>query len=70
MFIIMIHFFKESIIGIIDDYNADIITYFYLMFTNDEDDEYFKKRYKKMIDLVRSIHDLTENNIDDYLGIY
>ena len=22
-----------------------------------------------MIDLVRNIHDLTENNIDDYLGI-
>ena len=62
-------FFKESINGIIDDYNADIITYFYLMFTNDEDDEYFKKKYKKMIDLVRNIHDLTENNNDDYLGI-
>ena len=62
-------FFEESINGILDDYNADIITYFYLMYTNDEDDEYFKKRYKKMIDMVRNIHDLIEENINDYLGI-
>ena len=62
-------FFKESINGILDDYNADIITHFYLMFTNDKDDELFKKNYKKIIEMVRNIHDLIEENINDYLGI-
>ena len=62
-------FFKKLTNGLLDDYNADIITFFYLMFTNEKDDEYFKVKYKNIIDLVRNIHDLTENNIDDYLGI-
>ena len=62
-------FFKDSIDGILDDYNAELEVRPSLMFTNKKDDERFKKDYKKLIDMVKKIDYLIEEGNSEYLGI-
>ena len=62
-------FFEDSINGILDDYNADLEVYSSLMYIDEEHDEYFKKSYKKLIDMVKRIDYLIEEGNSEYLGI-
>ena len=52
-----------------DDYNADLENYSSLMFTDKKFDEYFKKRYKKQIDMVKKLDYRINEGNDEYLGI-
>ena len=52
-----------------DDYNADLEDYFSLMYIDEKHDEYFKKRYKKQIDMVKKLNYRINEGNDDYLGI-
>ena len=52
-----------------DDYNADLDDYFSLLYIDEKHDEYFKKRYKKQIDMVKKLHYRINEGNDDYLGI-
>ena len=62
--------FKELIFGLLDDYNAEFVAYPPLMFTDEKYDNYMKRNFKKIINLIRNIYNLTENNIDNLLGIF
>ena len=59
-------FFEDSINGILDDYNGDFQYQCFLMFVDEKEDEYFKKKYKILIDMIKNIDDLIEKS-DDYL---
>ena len=61
--------FEELMGGILDDYNADLEDYHSLMYLDDEHDEYFKKTYKKQLEMIRKIYYLINEGNDDYLGI-
>ena len=62
-------FFEDSINGILDDYNADLKYFSSLMFIDEKLDEYFKRNYKKLIDMIRKINYLIEEGNSEYLGI-
>ena len=52
-----------------DDYNGDLEVYFSLMYIDEKNDEYFKKSYKKQIDMVKKLDYRINEGNDDYLGI-
>ena len=62
-------FFEDSINGILDDYNAELETYPSLMFTDKSYDDYIRKFFKKIIDMVKNINYLINEGNSDYLGI-
>ena len=55
-------FFEDQIEGLLDDYNADFRGHCFLMFTNEKEDESFKKRYKVLLDMIKNINDLIEKD--------
>ena len=61
--------FEELNGGILDDYNAELEIYPSIMFTDKSYDDYMRKTYKKMIDMVKNIFDLINEGNRDYLGI-
>ena len=53
-----------------DDYNAHLKDYFPLMYIDEYNDaEYFKKNFKKQIDMVKKLYYRINKGNDDYLGI-
>ena len=55
-------FFEDQIEGLLDDYNADFRDHCFLMFTNEKEDESFKRRYKVLLDMIKNIDDLIEKD--------
>ena len=51
------------------DYNGDFVYCSSLMFSKEKSDEYFKKTYKKQIDMVKRIDYLINEGNSEYLGI-
>ena len=54
--------FFEDHMGLLYDYNADFRNHCFLMFTDEEEDESFKRRYKVLLDMIKNIDDLIEKN--------
>ena len=63
-------FFEDSINGILDDYNGDFQYQCFLMFTDEKDDENFKRRYKIILNMIKNINYIIEEISNDYLGIF
>ena len=63
------NFFEDIRFGILDDYNAELEIYPSLMFTDKKYDDYIKREFKIIIDMVRNIHYLINEGNSEYLGI-
>ena len=61
--------FEELIFGLLDDFNAEFEHYAHLMFTDEKHEEYLKRNFKKIIDMLKNINYLIEKGNSDYLGI-
>ena len=61
--------FRELIYSELYDYNGDFLSLSSLMFTNKKYEEYFKKKYKEQINMIRRINFLINKGNSDYLGI-
>ena len=61
--------FKELIFSQFDDYSGEFMTYSSLMYTDKKYDRYFKKTFKKQIDMIKKINYLIEKGNSKYLGI-
>ena len=61
--------FEELMNGILDDYNAELSIYPSIMFTDKSYDNYIRKSYKKIINMVKNINYLINEGNSDYLGI-
>ena len=61
--------FEELSFGLLDDYNAEFEAYPPLMFTDEKYDNYIKRKFKKIIDMIRNINYLIEEGNNEYLGI-
>ena len=51
--------------GLLDDYNADFKIHCFLMFTDEKEDEWFKKKYKRILNLIKKIDNLIENKSEN-----
>ena len=61
--------FKNLRFGLLDDYNAEFEAYPALMFTDEKYDNYIKRKFKKIIDMIKNINYLIEEGNNEYLGI-
>ena len=61
--------FEELSFGLLDDYNAEFEAYPPLMFTDKKYDNYIKRKFKKILDMLKNINYLTEEGNNEYLGI-
>ena len=61
--------FEELNFGLLDDFNAEFEGYAPLMFTDEKHEDYLKKYYKEIIDMIRNINYLIEEGNNEYLGI-
>ena len=61
--------FEELSFGLLDDFNADFEHYARLMFTDEKHEEYLKRNFKIIIDLLKNINYLINEGNSDYLGI-
>ena len=61
--------FEDLRFGLLDDYNAEFEAYPPLMFTDEKYDNYIKRKYKDIIDMIRNINYLIEEGNNEYLGI-
>ena len=61
--------FKELNGGLLDDFNAEFEHYAHLMFTDEKHEEYLKRNFKKIIDMLKNIYYLIEEGNSEYLGI-
>ena len=61
--------FEELSFGLLDDFNADFELYARLMFTDEKHENYLKRNYKKIIDMLKNINYLIEEGNSEYLGI-
>ena len=62
-------FFEDLIFSKLDDYNGEFERYPSLSFTNKKYDEYFKKTFKIIIEMIKRINYLIEKGNSEYLGI-
>jgi len=61
--------FEELSFGLLDDFNAEFEGYAPLMFTDEKHDNYIKRNFKKIIDMLKNINYLIEEGNNEYLGI-
>ena len=61
--------FKELNVGLLDDFNGEFEHYSHLMFTDEKHEEYLKRNFKKIIDLLKNINYLINEGNSEYLGI-
>ena len=61
--------FEELSFGLLDDFNADFEHYARLMFTDEKHENYLKRNFKKIIDMLKNINYLIEEGNSEYLGI-
>ena len=61
--------FEELSFGLLDDFNAEFEGYAPLMFTDEKHEDYLKRNFKKIIDMIRNINYLIEEGNNEYLGI-
>ena len=61
--------FEELSFGLLDDFNAEFEHYTHLMFTDEKYEEYLKRNFKKIIDMLKNINYLIEEGNSEYLGI-
>ena len=61
--------FEELRFGLLDDFNAEFEHYSNLMFTDEKHEEYLKRNFKKIIDMLKNINYLIEEGNSEYLGI-
>ena len=61
--------FEDLRFGLLDDYNAEFEAYPPLMFTDEKYDNYIKRKYKDIIDMIKNINYLIEEGNNEYLGI-
>ena len=61
--------FEELRFGLLDDFNAEFEHYSNLMFTDEKHEEYLKRNFKKIIDMIKNINYLIEEGNSEYLGI-
>ena len=61
--------FEDLRFGLLDDYNGEFEGYAPLMFTDEKYEDYLKKYYKVIIDMIRNINYLIEEGNSEYLGI-
>ena len=61
--------FEELNAGLLDDFNAEFEHYAHLMFTDEKHEEYLKRNFKKIIDMLKNINYLIEEGNSEYLGI-
>ena len=61
--------FKELNSGLLDDFNGEFEHYSHLMFTDEKHEEYLKRNFKKIIDLLKNINYLINEGNSEYLGI-
>ena len=61
--------FEELRFGLLDDFNGEFEHYSHLMFTDEKHEEYLKRNFKKIIDLLKNINYLIEEGNSEYLGI-
>ena len=61
--------FKELNAGLLDDFNGEFEHYSHLIFTDEKHEEYLKKNFKKIIDMLKNINYLIEEGNSEYLGI-
>ena len=61
--------FEELRFGLLDDFNAEFEHYAHLMFTDEKHEEYLKRNFKKIIDMLKNINYLIEEGNSEYLGI-
>ena len=61
--------FKDLMFGKLDDYNGEFESYPSLAFTNEKYDEYYKKTFKSLIEMIKRIDYLIEKGNSDYLGL-
>ena len=62
-------FFEKILNGLLSDYNGEFRVYPSFMFTNEKYDEYMKKRFRVIIDMIKDIKYLIDDGNKDYLGI-
>ena len=61
--------FEELRFSLLDDFNADFEHYSHLMFTDEKHEEYLKKKFKVILDMIKNINYLIEEGNSEYLGI-
>ena len=61
--------FEELSFGLLDDYNSEFESYPPLMFTDEKYDNYIKRKFKKIIDMLKNINYLIEEGNNKYLEI-
>ena len=61
--------FEELSFGLLNDYNAEFEGYARLMFTDKKHEDYLKRKFKKIIDMLKKINYLINEGNNDYLGI-
>ena len=61
--------FEELRFGLLDDFNAEFEHYAHLMFTDEKHEEYLKRNFKIIIDMLKNINYLIEEGNSEYLGI-
>ena len=61
--------FEELRFGLLDDFNAEFEHYAHLMFTDEKHEEYLKRNFKKIIDMLKNINYLINEGNNKYLGI-
>ena len=61
--------FEELRFGLLDDFNGEFEHYSHLMFSDEKHEEYLKRNFKKIIDMLKNINYLIEEGNSEYLGI-
>ena len=61
--------FKDLRFRLLDDYNGEFEKYPSFMFTDEKYDDYIKREYKEIIDMIRNIMYLIDEGNSEYLGI-
>ena len=61
--------FEELSFGLLDDFNADFEHYARLMFSDEKHEEYLKKNFKLIIDMLKNINYLINEGNSEYIGI-
>ena len=61
--------FEELSFGLLDDFNAEFEGYAPLMFTDEKHEDYLKRKFKKIIYMLKNINYLIEEGNNEYLGI-
>ena len=61
--------FEELSFGLLDDFNSEFEGYAPLMFTDEKHEDYLKRNFKIIIDMLKNINYLIEEGNNEYLGI-